>query len=85
VPEPFLQERSDLCIVGGRMTPSQILTHQIDADLKQVERRPERRRGDNGRRNVLAIPVWGHAITVRISIQTGRSMGRGLTARARRS
>jgi hypothetical protein len=41
VPKPLPQASFDLLIACVGMTPAEILTHQIDTRLEQVERRTE--------------------------------------------
>jgi hypothetical protein len=41
VSQPLAEQSRDLVVSGMRMSPAEILAHQLDAGLEQVERRPE--------------------------------------------
>lgn len=46
----------DLLLVGLRILPTQVLAHHLHAGIEQIERQPERSRGD-GRGHALIV-AW---------------------------
>ena len=66
VEEPLLKPPFDVLIAHVRMTPSEILSHQVEPRAEQVERGAERV-GDGSSGGLAAGWQWAHAATLRLS------------------
>ena len=48
LPKPRAEPPIDLLLVGPRVSPPQVLTHQLNPGIEEIKREPER--SDGGRR-----------------------------------